>query len=229
MFLKYETLNVQETIRASRVLSNAVKLRSLCISWEISGICSWTNSQARPKGFREWEDGIFGKIIVLRKHCFSAGPSILQLSFPGILKTSLLKGRFQSFLIRNTNQTYSFLACFLSFLEAYSRVWVINDIRAPFDRNLDFGKQTTLCSVANIYLVTTTCPFSLWKQIKPESCRYVSIFSSLSVLWKGDQSTLIPEFKCFAQFGTGKACRGTKEMDVENGCSNFPSSPDGGI
>lgn len=34
------------------------------------------------------------------------------------------------------------------------------------------------------------------------------------------------EFKCIAQFGTGKGCRGTKEIDVENGCSNFPSSPD---
>lgn len=58
---------------------------------------------------------------------------------------------------------------------------------------------------------------------------------SLSTLWKGNQSTwelktsLILEFNCIAQFGTGKGHRGTKEMDVENGCSNFPSSPDGGI
>lgn len=45
----------------------------------------------------------------------------------------------------------------------------------------------------------------------------------------GIKTSLIPEFKCIAQFGTGKGCRGTKEMDIENRSSNFPSSSDGGF
>lgn len=57
-------------------------------------------------------------------------------------------------------------------------------------------------------------------------------YATLCPLWKGNQNTcelknsLILEFKCVAQLGTGKGHRQTKTVNVENGCLNFSSSPE---
>lgn len=54
-----------------------------------------------------------------------------------------------------------------------SRVWVIINLKAPFERNLNFGRQSVWCLLGNTSLVKTICPFSLWRQIKSQSCQYV--------------------------------------------------------
>lgn len=138
----------------------------------MSRVCSWTNSWAWMNGCRRWQDGIFGKNCSQEKFVLFPWTFEPPSHLPCILKTSLLKGRSQSFLIRNVNHTYfSFLYFFCR--PSQSRVWVIINLKAPFERNLNFGRQSVWCLLGNTPLVKTICPFSLWRQIKSQSCQYV--------------------------------------------------------